>query len=87
MGFRSTFRVIASCALLGSLAACATSAPDETAIPWTKPGVSEQQAVADRDACLELSEANRPDLGNSAVRAVRVQKFRDCMAERGYTRR
>ena len=67
--------------LLGILAGCASSASDE----WTKPGGTREQANKDSADCLFENQTVRP--GGPAGPRITVDqvKYRQCMANRGYT--
>ena len=67
--------------LLGTLGGCASSTAEE----WTKPGTTKEQANKDSADCLFEAQTVRP--GGSAGPRITVDqvKYRQCMANRGYT--
>ena len=62
----------------GMLAGCASSASDE----WTKAGATKEQANKDSADCLFDAQTVR---GAGAAITVDQVKYRQCMANRGYT--
>ena len=74
-------RIAALLILLGTLGGCASSASDE----WTKAGATKEQANKDSADCLFDAQTVRP--GGPAGPAITVDqvKYRQCMANRGYT--
>ena len=74
-------RTVSLLMLLGALAGCASSNAEE----WTKPGATKEQANKDSADCLFESQTVRP--GGSAGPRITVDqvKYRQCMANRGYS--
>jgi hypothetical protein len=67
--------------VLGVLAGCASP----TSGGWTKPGATEEQVNRDSADCLFDSQSTVPG-GSSGPRMVVDQdRYRQCMANRGYT--
>ena len=62
------------------LAGCATSGGDT----WTKPGGTEQQRSRDTMDCLTQAKRVTPGAGGP-VESVNQDRYRRCMADRGYT--
>lgn len=67
--------------VVGLCAGCASSASEG----WTKPGATKEQANKDSADCLFEAQTVRP--GGPAGPAITVDqvKYRQCMANRGYT--
>jgi hypothetical protein len=75
-------RAVTVSLLLGLwLAGCATSGGDT----WTKPGVTDQQRGRDTLDCLTEAKRVTPGVGGPPVESVNQDRYRRCMAERGYT--
>ena len=74
-------KVIALSILLGGLAGCASSASDE----WTKPGATKEQANKDSADCLFDAQTVRGGGAAGPAMTVDQVKYRQCMANRGYT--
>jgi hypothetical protein len=71
-------RIATPVMLLGALGGCASSASDE----WTKPGGTREQANKDSADCLFDAQTVR---GAGAAITVDQVKYRQCMANKGYT--
>jgi hypothetical protein len=71
-------KIVTLLILLGTLAGCASSASDE----WTKPGGTREQANKDSADCLFDAQTVR---GAGAAITVDQVKYRQCMANKGYT--
>jgi len=72
--------LVVGLAVLGLLAGCASSSPG-----WTKAGASEQQVGKDTNDCLaaaQMTVSGRP--GEPPRTVVQQDRYRRCMAERGY---
>ena len=79
---RGLIRAVTVSLLLGPwLAGCATSGGDT----WTKPGVTDQQRGRDTLDCLTEAKRVTPGVGGPPVETVNQDRYRRCMAERGYT--
>lgn len=68
---------------LGVLAGCASSASEG----WTKPGATEEQANRDSADCLFDAQSVRPGGSQGPRMVVNQERYRQCMANRGYTAR
>jgi hypothetical protein len=71
-------KIVTLLILLGTLAGCASSASDE----WTKPGGTREQTNKDSADCLFDAQTVR---GAGAAITVDQVKYRQCMANKGYT--
>jgi len=67
--------------LLGTLAGCASSASEA----WTKPGATKEQANRDSADCLFDAQSVRPGGSGGPTMVVNQDRYRQCMASRGYT--
>jgi hypothetical protein len=67
--------------VLGVLAGCASSASEG----WTKPGATEEQANKDSADCLFDSQSMAPGGQQGPRMVVNQERYRQCMANRGYT--
>ncbi len=65
---------------LGLLSGCASSASGG----WTKPGMTQEQLGRDTADCLTSSTRMVPGL-DGPRQTVDQPRYRQCMAERGYT--
>lgn len=68
---------------LGMLAGCASSASEG----WTKPGATEEQVNRDSADCLFDAQATVPGGSQGPRMVVNQDRYRQCMANRGYTAR
>lgn len=66
---------------LGLLTACASSSSDR----WTKPGATEEQINRDSADCLATSRTMAPGGREGPRMVVNQDRYRQCMANRGYT--
>jgi hypothetical protein len=73
--------LLAALFLSSGLAGCASSGGDT----WTKPGATEQQRSRDTMDCLTEAKRVTPGVGGPPVESVNQDRYRRCMAERGYT--
>lgn len=67
--------------VLGVLAGCASSASEG----WTKPGATEEQVNRDSADCLFDAQSVVPGGSRGPGIAVNQDRYRQCMASRGYT--
>ena len=74
-------KLAVSLVLGGMLAGCASSASDE----WTKAGATKEQAKKDSADCLFENQTVRPGGPAGPTITVDQVKYRQCMANRGYT--
>lgn len=67
--------------VLGVFAGCASSASEG----WMKPGATEEQAKRDSADCLFDAQSVRPGGSQGPRMVVNQDRYRQCMANRGYT--
>jgi hypothetical protein len=67
--------------VLAAVAGCASSASEG----WTKPGATEEQANRDSADCLFSAQTVRPGGAQGPQMVVNQDRYRQCMANRGYT--
>ena len=67
--------------VIGVLAGCASSASEG----WTKPGATEEQANRDSADCLFDAQSAAPGGSRGPGMVVNQDRYRQCMASRGYT--
>ena len=68
---------------LGMLAGCASSASEG----WMKPGATEEQINRDSADCLFDAQSTVPGGSQGPRMVVNQDRYRQCMANRGYTAR
>lgn len=68
---------------LGMLAGCASSASEG----WMKPGATEEQVNRDSADCLFDAQSTVPGGSQGPRMVVNQDRYRQCMANRGYTAR
>ena len=69
--------------VLGVFAGCASSGSGG----WTKPGATEEQANRDSADCLFDAQSVAPGGSQGPRMVVNQDRYRQCMANRGYTGR
>jgi hypothetical protein len=69
--------------VLGVLAGCASSASEG----WTKPGATEEQVNRESADCLFDAQSTVPGGSRGPGMVVNQDRYRQCMAGRGYTAR
>jgi hypothetical protein len=78
--------------LLGAALALSACAPDLPTMKWSRPGVTYEEFVVDRRACVEESQAQSKAFYLNGVRysgkhdVLDAGTFLPCMHEHGYSR-
>jgi len=70
---------------LPALVACAGGGASHPEPVWMRPGASEADLAADREACAEQAMASGEMRNDRREAEVRATRFMKCMRERGWT--